>query len=73
MNRDSLLCPRWRKGDFRPVPVRPVITGQDWAGRDEVALSAPMERVAMPADRFVTERQLGALRHPNAGEAVRNA
>ena len=66
MNRDSLLlCPRWRKGDFRPVPVKPVITG-----RDEVALSAPMERVAMPADRFVTERQLGALRHPNAGEAV---
>ena len=67
MSRSLLLCPRWRKGDFRPVPVQPVITS---AGRDEVALSAPMERVAMPADRFVTERQLGALRHPNAGEAV---
>lgn len=71
MNRDSLLlCPRWRKGDFRPVPVQPVITGQHWAGQDEVALSAPMERLAMPADRFVTARQLGALRHPNLGEGA---
>ena len=32
MSRTLLLCPRWRKGDFRPVPVQPVITGQDWAG-----------------------------------------
>ena len=70
MNRSLLLCPRWRSGDFRPVPVQPVITGHDWASRDEVALSAPMERLVAKGYVAFTARQLGALRHPNAGEAV---
>ena len=45
-------------------------TEEESASRDEIALSAPMERLVAKGYVRFTARQLGALRHPNAGEAV---
>ena len=73
MSEQALLCPDWRSGDFspRPVPVQGRSTEDEWASRDEVALSAAMERLAAKGYvRFTTARQLGALRHPNLGEGA---
>ena len=57
----------WRRGGLpgfgTTPPVSPVPAQR--AASDE-----DMERLAGPGDRFVTERQLGALRHPNIGEGA---
>ena len=68
----TLLCPDWRSGDFspRPVPVQGLSTDEEWASRNEVALSAVMERLVAKGYVRFTARQLGALRHPNIGEGA---
>lgn len=68
----TLLCPDWRSGDFSPraVPVQGRSTEEESASRDEIALSAPMERLVAKGYVRFTARQLGALRHPNLGEGA---